>query len=194
MCHLLIDHTQSSTEVKGPPCYTETYTLLMETDCFFNLLLCSLIQSVHSSKLLNLTSQWSQGNVWVEFHSSVILKPCCFSRLGTIPGMSCPAVLHTSRSCSGKCQSAQMGFDARLARECLCVRMGVLVGLCMHVNVCVNADGQPARVLICSHSDWSPKGRLDHLSVYWEGHYSCTGLRSQILVWAGKGAVREPER
>ena len=37
------------------------------------------------------------------------------------------------------------------------------------MHVYVNADRQPVRVLICSHSDWSPKGRLYHLSVIEKG-------------------------
>lgn len=37
------------------------------------------------------------------------------------------------------------------------------------MRVCENADRQPARVLICSHSGWSPKGRLYHLSVTEKG-------------------------
>lgn len=58
------------------------------------------------------------------------------------------------------------------ARECLDVlasalaAAAVVVVVCVCLRVCVNADRQPAWVLICSHSDWSPKGRLYHLSVY----------------------------
>lgn len=89
--------------------------LIVSSTCW----LCSLSQPVRPSKVLNITSRRCQWNLCAGFHSSVIPQPRCSSRLGTILGMSPPAVLHTSRSCSGKCQPTQMGFDASLSRECL---------------------------------------------------------------------------
>lgn len=88
-------------------------------------------------------------------------------------GMFTLAVLQTPESCSGKWQPPRLGFDAPLARESLRMQ-----GVSRHVCSWANADGQPERVLICSHSDCSSKGRMYLLSVSRKDY--TPDLRSQI--------------
>lgn len=73
----------------------------------------------------------------------------------------------------------------------LCKCVCTLASMC----ACLNADRQPARVLICSHSDWSPKGRLYHLSVTEKGITAVliSDHKSHLEIEIEKG-IREGEK
>lgn len=178
---LVWEHSEGSLKWPHIPTKVKHYLCQPHTHSHTVLLIVSLTRCLTQS--LGRFIQRSQRNLWEAFLSAVILQPCCFSRLGTIPGMSPPAVSDSSTSCSSKCQLAEIGFNAVRAHVHL-VSMSAY-SVCEHVLMFVWM--LTAWVLICSHCGWSPKSRLHHVSVHWEGHCRRTDVSSQSPVWEGRG-------